>query len=136
MLGLINAARAQGRVCGEESMPPAPPLRGSSVLDASAREHVKDMAARRYFSSTTPDGRTLGKRVTDGGYIWGFVAENLAAGRSVADETLHKWLGSGNQCRNLMDREYEDIGVGFDPAGPYWSVILAAPLNEQDLPTR
>lgn len=117
-------------------MPPAPLLRGSGALDASAREHVKDMAARRYFSSTAPDGRTLGKRVTDGGYAWGFVAENLAAGRSVADETLHKWLGNENQCRNLLGREFEDIGVGYDPAGPYWSVILAAPLKEQELPIR
>jgi len=136
MFGLINAARAQGRVCGGTSMPPATPLRSNSALDASAREHLRDMAARRYFSSTTPDGRNLGSRVTDGGYTWGLVAENLAAGRSIPDETLHKWLGNESQCRNLMDQEYEDIGIGFDPAGPFWSIILAAPLKEPELPTR
>jgi len=134
MLELINAARVKDRVCGGTAMPVATPLRGNGMLDASARVHAKDLGARRYFSSTTPDGRNLGQRVTDNGYAWSLVAENLLAGRSVAGEALDKWLGNENQCRNLMDREFEDIGIGFDPAGPYWSIILAAPLRDK-LPT-
>ena len=135
MLELINAARATGRVCGGTAMPAAAPLRGNGMLDASAREHARDLAARRYFSSTTPDGRNLGQRVTDSGYAWNLVAENLLAGRSIADETVIKWLGNENQCRTLMDREFEDIGIGFEPVGPYWSIILAAPLRDT-LPTQ
>jgi len=135
MLELVNAVRAKDRVCGGAAMPAAAALRGNSSLDASAREHAKDLAVRRYFSSTTPEGRTLGQRVTDGGYAWSLVAENLLAGRSTADDALTRWLGNENQCRNLMDREFEDIGIGFEPAGPYWSIILAAPLGG-GLPTQ
>ena len=135
MLELINAARAKNRVCGGTAMPAAAALRGNATLNASAREHARDMAARRYFSSTSPDGRNLGQRVTDGGYAWSLVAENLLAGRNIADDAISKWLGNENQCRNLMDREFEDIGIGFEPAGPYWSIILATPLRDE-LPTQ
>jgi len=135
MLDLINAVRASARVCGGTPMPAAPPLRGNALLDASAHKHTKDLGARRYFSSTTPDGKNLGQRVTDGGYAWSLVAENLLAGRSVPGDALEKWLGNENQCRNLMDREFKDIGIGFDPAGPYWSIILAAPSGG-GLPTQ
>jgi len=30
-----------------------------------------------------------------------------------------------------MDGEFEEIGIGFEPAGPFWSIILAAPLRDQ-----
>jgi len=136
MLNLVNAARAQGRVCGGELMPPAPPLRSNAILDACAKEHVRNMITQRYFSSTTPDGRNLGRRITDGGYIWSFAAENLLAGRSLADDVVIRWLGNENQCRNLMGREFEDIGIGFEPAGPYWSIILAAPMDIPESPAR
>jgi uncharacterized protein YkwD len=135
MLELINAARAKGHVCGGTAMPATTALRGDGRLDAAAREHTRDLTARRYFSSTTPEGRNLGQRVTDSGYAWSLVAENLLAGRSLADDAIIRWLGNENQCRNLMDREFEDIGIGFDPAGPFWSIILAAPLRDE-LPTQ
>jgi uncharacterized protein YkwD len=136
MHDLINAARVQGQVCGGEAMPPASPLRGNAMLDVSAQSHVGDMLAQGYFSSTTPGGRNLGRRVTDGGYAWSLVAENLLAGRDMADDAVARWLDNENQCRNLMGREFKDIGIGFDPAGPFWSIILAAPFDAPELPTQ
>ena len=134
MLDLINAARAQGRACGGTAMPPAPPLRGNAMLDASAREHTGNMVSQGFFSSTTPDGRNLGTRITWAGYAWDLVAENLLAGRTLADEAVGRWLGNESQCRNLMDGEFVDIGIGFDPAGPFWSVIVAAPFKRPEPP--
>ena len=130
MLALINAARARGRTCGTTAMPPAPALRSNTMLATEAGAHARDMAAGQYLSSTRGNGTTLGRRVADSGYVWGFVAENLSSGRDSADQVLRRWLDNEDQCHNLMAIDYEDIGIGFEPAGRYWSVIVAAPLAE------
>lgn len=132
MLGLVNAARASGAVCGGTPMPPARALTPDAKLMAAARQHAEDMAARNYFSSTGPDSVTLGQRLTRSGYSWGFLAENLARGAVSPERTLESWMAGGDQCRNIMDPEYVQAGVGFAPQGAYWVLTFAAPLPAGD----
>lgn len=129
MLGQINAARARGALCGSISMPPAPPLRANGKLTSIANSHAADMTARGYFSSTTPEGRGVGRRVADAGYVWQAVAENLARGAQSAQDAVLRWMSHESQCRNIMKPEYTDAGLGFDPSGPKWVLILAVPME-------
>jgi uncharacterized protein YkwD len=88
------------------------------------------MAARGYLSSTSPDGRTLGRRVSDSGYIWGFIAENIASRSASAEQILQSWLANEAQCANLLGQEYTEAGIGFDARGRFWVLTLAAPMEQ------
>ena len=136
LLTIVNQARNQGHVCGSTRMPPAPPLSLNPVLVSAAQTQADDMAARGYFSSTTPRGRTLGQRVTEAGFAWSFVAENIAAVAPPADNALRGWLANPGQCRNLMSADYTQAGTGYNPARNLWVLTLAAPAPSEALIVR
>jgi uncharacterized protein YkwD len=129
VLELVNAARAQPRRCGPEQFDAAGPLQLSAALAEAARAHSADMAERRYFDHTAPDGSTPASRVTRTGYAWRLVGENLASGMSTPEEAVAGWLQSPAHCHNLMDPRFTDMGVGFivDPKSPYviyWTQVF------------
>lgn len=136
MLASVNALRAKGASCAGTPMRPVPALKADPTLAAAAQAHAADMASRRYFSSTTPDGRTLGRRLSDAGYGWGFVAENIAGGSDSVETILGSWLADDRQCRNLMGAQYSQTGVGFSPDGKLWVFTLAAPMQDGTLRLR
>lgn len=129
LLDMVNRNRAFARMCGTVSMPAAPPLRENSLLAAAAQAQADAMAAGGYFSSTSPQGRTLGRRITEAGYAWTVVAENIARSEPPADEALQRWLAEPAQCRNLMGAEYVEAGVGRNAANNLWVFTLAAPAR-------
>lgn len=136
LLGLVNEVRARGAVCAGAAMPPVAPLKADARLMGAARRHAEDMAARRYFSSTSPESVTLGQRLTGAGYSWGFLAENIARGASAPGKALESWLASGDQCRNIMDAEYSEAGAGFAPQGSFWVLTFASPMEGEGLRLR
>jgi uncharacterized protein YkwD len=91
------------------------------------------MASRRYFSSTSPEGVTLGRRVSNTGYNWAFIGENIASMKASAQAVLQSWLSSPNQCRNIMSPDFTEAALGTDPSGRYWVFTLAAPMAEDAL---
>ena len=113
VLELTNAARARGQTCGRSAYPPAPPLASEARLGAAAQGHAADMAARNYFNHISPDGRAPKDRINAAGYSWRTIAENIAAGQTDAQEVVSGWLSSEGHCRNLMNAEYRELGVGL-----------------------
>ena len=136
LLNMVNHVRYQGQICGSTRMPPAPPLSFNPVLVSVAQAQADDMAAKGYFSSTTPRGRTLGQRVTEAGFAWSFVAENIAAVSPPADNALRGWLTDPGQCRNLMSPNYTQAGTGHNTARNLWVLTLAAPAPSEALIVR
>jgi uncharacterized protein YkwD len=134
LLRLVNAVRSGGYVCGGKSLPSAQPLRANALLAGAAQTHAQDMAVRGYLSSTSPDGRTLGSRISDSGYIWGYIAENIAAKSVTAEQTLQGWLANESQCANIMGQEYTEAGIGFDAQGRFWVFTLATPMEPGAVP--
>src|SRR6202012_3035145 len=89
----INNIRQQGCTCGATYMPPVAPLVWNDELEDAAMGHAKDMANLNYFSHTSKDGRTMGKRISAAGYGFkGFrsyaIAENIAEGQQSIDEVI------------------------------------------------
>lgn len=113
VLDLTNAARARGQTCGRITYPPAPPLVSEARLGAAAQAHAADMAAQGYFNHVSQDGRALKDRINAAGYGWRTIAENIAAGQTDAQEVVTGWLHSEGHCRNLMNAEYRELGVGL-----------------------
>jgi uncharacterized protein YkwD len=126
LVALVNEARASGRDCGTRGwFDPAPPLRSDSLLMGVAQAHSEDQAARGVMSHQGSDGSAPADRVTDAGYTWRAVGENIAWGYPTAVSAMEGWLASAGHCANLMSPAFEELGVGL--AGSYWTQVFAAP---------
>ncbi|WP_210760788.1 CAP domain-containing protein, partial [Azohydromonas sediminis] len=128
----INALRAGGATCGSTTYAPAPALAWHAQLDAAAAGHSADMAARDYFSHTSPEGVGPGTRITNAGYVWRTYGENIAAGYGSVDAVVAAWTASPGHCANLMNPNVQHMALACvratgasDPT--YWTLNLAAP---------
>jgi uncharacterized protein YkwD len=82
-----------------------------------------DMATNNYFDHTSLDGRQLGDRVTNSGFSWHAVGENIARGAATPSEVVKRWLKSPGHRANILKCTFTHIGVGEAPGskGPYWT---------------
>jgi uncharacterized protein YkwD len=128
MLDLVNQARSQRQQCGAKSMPPAPPVDYNAEIAKAAQLHAEDMAANSYFDHDSLDGRSFVDRIEATSYTGSPAGENIASGFPTPQDTLRGWLNSPGHCTNLMDPDFDDMGLGFaehkDPryssAVTYW----------------
>ncbi|WP_420597239.1 CAP domain-containing protein [Deinococcus sp.] len=133
VLQLINTARAQGGSCANEAFAPASALRWNSKLATAAQSHAADMAAKDYFDHTSQDGRTFDARITQAGYTWSSVAENIAAGQPTPQEVVKAWIDSPGHCRNVFNAKLTELGVGYAEGGSYrqyWVQDFGTPKPE------
>ena len=134
MLTQVNDARALARTCGTVNYPATTALSWHCTLEAAAYQHSRDMGDHNFFSHTGSDGLSVGDRVTNAGYTWSAVGENIAAGYPAVDTVMTAWLGSPGHCANIMRASYTEFGaasyavVGSDyPI--YWTQVFARPRN-------
>ena len=119
LLQLVNTIRKKGCQCGNAWYAPAPPLAWNDQLEKAAAEHSLDMLQNNYFSHTGPNGAGAGVRIQEAGYRWRDYGENIAAGYQTEQEVIAGWLKSPGHCKNIMNRNYQEMGVGR--AGNYWT---------------
>lgn len=134
VLALVNAQRAAGATCGDEAMPPAPPLLWHAAMEQAAADHLQDVATRAVLTHIGSDGSSVGARVWRHGYVWGSVAENVAGGHRGAADTLRLWLRSPSHCRTLMGPHYRHVAVvgrhfPGSRLGHYWVMVVARPMQ-------
>lgn len=132
VLALVNRARAEPRRCGNRSFSAAQPLAWDEKLAAAARGHSAEMAQARNLSHTGRDGKSVDARVTQAGYAWRTVAENIAAGQPNAEEVTAGWIASPGHCANLMNPKSTVMGLAYALApgsdmGIYWTQVFASP---------
>jgi uncharacterized protein YkwD len=114
ILGLVNAARLEGRRCGGKYFAPAAPLVLDSTLTRAALAHSRDMAEHDEFDHRGHDGSTPATRVERAGLrSHRIVGENIAAGAMTPSEVTQGWLASPAHCENIMDGRFTLIGIAF-----------------------
>ncbi len=109
VLRLVNVERAKVRCTA---------VRWEPRLALAARLHSEDMAAKRYFSHTSLDGRSPWDRIRAQGYTAGS-AENIAAGQRTAASVMTAWMNSSGHRANILDCANRALGVGIGYGGPY-----------------
>lgn len=134
IIDLVNAARSEPRRCGSQQFQPAAPLSASSLLTHAAQAHSDDLATQDRVQHRGSDGSKPSQRVTDVGYAWRAVGENIARDAFDADSVVHAWLNSAKHCRNIMSRNFSEMGVAFttdrqQQTHVYWVQVFAAPLS-------
>ncbi|MFI7541402.1 CAP domain-containing protein [Actinoplanes sp. NPDC049599] len=100
-------------------------------LIAAARGHSADMAARGYFSHTTPEGVEFSTRLTSAGYRWSGAGENIAKGQRTPADVMTSWMTSAGHKANILNCGFKNIGVGVaaDAQGALvWTQDFASPL--------
>ena len=85
-------------------------------LTAAARAHSADMAARGYFSHTTPEGVEFATRITQAGYVWRTAGENIAKGYRTPQDVMTGWMNSAGHKANILNCAFHDLGVGVAAA--------------------
>jgi hypothetical protein len=103
LLNDTNSARIQNGVS---------PLNLNSQLNAAAQASANDMAARNYWSHNTPEGNPPWVWVSDQGYSYQKLGQNLAAGFTDEQSTIDGWMASPPHRANMLDPDYVDVGFG------------------------
>lgn len=116
---------------GERAAVGCPALAPNAQLAAAAEKHNDEMARTGNFSHTGVDGSTPADRVTEAGYRYRQMAENIAAGQTSAEEVVRSWMNSASHRANIVDCELRDLGVAYAVDGndkPYWTQDFGAKL--------
>ncbi|KAG2799752.1 hypothetical protein PC111_g20285 [Phytophthora cactorum] len=97
-----------------------PALCANSKLQEAAQRHSDDQAANNFMDHTGSDGSLMSQRVTDAGYDWRGVAENVAAGQIDVTEVMDAWMNSEGHRHNILG-DYTMLGTAYayTPDGLY-----------------
>lgn len=101
---LVNAYRAQN---GRNE------LNVDNRLNLAAEGHSEDMVSNNFFSHTGSDGSKVGARVSDEGYDWRGVGENIAAGQTTPQKVFDAWKASSGHNANMLNASWQDMGIGY-----------------------
>ncbi len=108
-------------------------LKSNPTLEKAAQALADDMAKRKFFSHTDPDGKGMVERLKSVGVTNVTLAENICMGTRTAEETLKLWMGSKGHRQNILGDEVRLLGVGFakNATGtPYWVQVFASSVPE------
>ncbi len=105
-LALLNAERAANG---------AGPVSYNNKLTSASQKHTQDMVDRGFFSHTAPEpapnGAGIGQRISNEGYNWFCVAENIAGGQTSETAVFNAWMNSGGHRANMLNPAYDEIGL-------------------------
>lgn len=122
LLQLVNNVRAKGCNCKGTWMPAAEPVKWNVLLELAAAKHSNDMNDKKYFDHTSPSGSTPQSRVTATGFNYIWMGENIASGPSKEEAVINGWLGSEGHCKNIMNPNFREMGVGR--TGDLWTQVF------------
>ncbi len=122
VVGLHNKLRAKEKLNSLEVSP---------KLAKAARRHADDMAKRKEMGHKGSDGSAPADRITDAGYKYRRVGENVAYGRWTPDQLLKGWMDSPPHRHNILG-SYSQIGVACaiaEDGTAYWCVTFGLPIR-------
>ena len=121
----INAYRAESGL---------PAFQVNSQLAKAAQSHANDMACNNLFGHTGSNGSTIQSRVTDAGYVYSVVTENVYGSYPplTGAGVVNWWKNDKTDLRhnlNMISDTYIDMGIGysfFNNYG-YYVVVFGSP---------
>lgn len=101
----------------------------------AARKHARWMAENNRHSHRGEDGSTVGDRLSDAGYRWTLVGENIAWGYPSPSAVTSGWLGSAGHRANILNNGYESVGFGYADGGRgrYWCAVFGRESGQRSL---
>ena len=112
---LVNQARSRNGL---------PPLTENWELSRVARYKSQDMKDRGYFSHNSPTYGTPFQMIRAFGLTYRYAGENIAMGYASPQAVVEGWMNSGGHRANILNVNYTQIGVGYEPRGNYWTQMF------------
>ncbi|MBP2018587.1 putative YkwD family protein [Symbiobacterium terraclitae] len=110
---LVNAERAAAGL---------QPLRLDPDLSRVARLKSQDFVTQGYFSHQSPTYGSPFEMMARFGIRYRGAAENIARGQRTPEEVHKDWMNSSGHRGNIMNPDYDTIGVGFYENG--WTQLF------------
>jgi uncharacterized YkwD family protein/spore coat assembly protein SafA len=120
---LVNAQRAKQGL---------QPLTENWQLSRVARYKSADMAAKNYFSHTSPTYGSPFRMMESFGIKYSSAGENIAYGQKTPEQVMTAWMNSPGHRSNILSPSYSQIGVGYatNKSGtPYWTQMFIRPTQ-------
>ena len=124
VVDMVNAERAKVN---------RKPLYVNYQLQVAAWLHNEHMVTTGCFSHGGCGDGDPSDRVKKSGYKGGMVGENIAKGYRTPAEVMDGWMHSPGHKANILNANYIDIGVAYNPSGPTWTQVFAVP--DPNVPT-
>jgi uncharacterized protein YkwD len=118
VVGLTNVERSRAGLR---------PLSVDPALGAAAQAYSSDMAARAFYSHTSPEGSRPWDRAAAAGSRMRAIGENIACGQRSPAEVVEGWMNSPGHRANILKPDFTHLGTGFaggGPAGTYWTQLF------------
>eukprot|EP00644_Phytophthora_capsici_P005264 jgi/Phyca11/97193/e_gw1.1.1514.1 len=104
---MLAAVNTQRRAAGLSE------LCTNTKLQIAAQRHSDDMAENDFMSHTGSDGSTMVTRVTEAGFTWNLLAENVAAGQANVDAVMTSWMNSAGHRANILNPTITMFGCAY-----------------------
>lgn len=91
----------------------------SAELTDVATVKAQDMADNGYFDHTSPNYGSPFEMMRHFGIQYRSAGENIAAGQKTAQEVMNSWMNSSGHRANILNSDYEQIGIGYVTGGQY-----------------
>lgn len=95
-------------------------LQLDSKVNNVAQVKADDMAINNYFSHNSVKYGTPFQMLTSFGVKYNSAAENIAKGQRSVNEVMKAWLTSEGHRKNLLNPQYNKIGIGYNDAKKTW----------------
>lgn len=115
VIRLVNEIRVQNGL---------KPLTYDWELSRVARYKSQDMKDNRYFAHNSPVYGTPFQMIRNFGISFRSAGENIARGYASPQAVVNGWMNSSGHRANILNANYTKIGVGYVPAGNYWTQMF------------
>jgi uncharacterized protein YkwD len=114
-LASVEDVREQvlGRLNAERGRQGLPDLVEDARLRGAALAHARDMATRRFYDHTTPEGHDLAWRLRAAGCGYRWAAENIAKGLFTPTEVVDRWMLSRGHRENILAPQARRVGIAY-----------------------
>lgn len=121
------------RIQAERDRAGLPPLVIDETLSLVAEDYACRMIEGNFFAHLDPETlKGPGERVTDKGYVFHTVGENLAAGQQTASDVVEQWMASPSHRANILGETWRETGLAVCVGGrygTYWVQLFADPVD-------
>lgn len=96
-----------------------PSLSLNPLLNNAALDKCKDFIANNYWSNADSSGKDTWHYVTDLGYKYDTMAQNIAYGYNNGSDFVQGWMNNTINKANILASQYTEAGIGVCEAGNF-----------------